>query len=41
MLKNSFIGYIKENVLALLNDNLDGTSDDIREEEEVRTLGNI
>lgn len=33
--KKFFIGYIKENVLALLNDNLDGTSDDIREEEEV------
>ena len=33
--KKFFIGYIKENVLALLNDNPNGTSDDIREEEEV------
>jgi len=33
--KKFFIGYIKENVLALLNDNTDGASDDIREEEEV------
>ena len=30
-----FIGYIKENVLSLLSNNSDGTSDDIREEEEV------
>lgn len=33
--KKFFIGYIKENVLSLLSNNSDGTSDDIREEEEV------
>jgi RecA/RadA recombinase len=33
--KKFFIGYIKENVLSLLNNNSDGTSDDIREEEEI------
>tara|TARA_R100000234_G_C5003253_1_gene181317 strand:+ start:2093 stop:3286 length:1194 start_codon:yes stop_codon:yes gene_type:complete len=33
--KKFFIGYIKENVLSLLSNNSDGTSDDIREEEEI------
>ena len=33
--KKFFVGYIKQNLLSFLNEDIDGTADDIREEEEV------
>jgi RecA/RadA recombinase len=33
--KKFFVGYIKQNLLSFLNEDIDGTTDDIREEEEV------
>ena len=33
--KKFFVGYIKQNLLSFLNEDIDGTTDDLREEEEV------